>query len=106
MDAVEQLAQEAQSTVNYKLDKWRLTDLVVDHDHVFIGWIKGYVDVEGNFVERSKDNITLRDTSAEVDDEGNVMEPASNLYSQFMATSQVQAVAVLIRQQLKARGLV
>lgn len=105
IDDVNDLDPGAQSVTTLTADKFRLTSIAIYRDRAVITWETGE-NMGGEFRSYFNDSLTVEDTEAVLDDDGNEIEPASTLWTQFKGTQQLQALVTLIRTTLRNKGLV
>jgi len=76
---------------------------MLKRDCLFVEIEKGEM-VDSKFVCHSLDNDIAENREAVLDDEGNVVEPASTTFSAVLAWPETRAFVAKVRQALRARG--
>ena len=103
MDEPQELTESLKTTVTQKIEKDRLSCIMLKRDRLFVESEKGEM-VDGKFVCHSIDNDTAQNREAVLDGDGNVTEPACDDFTKVLAWPETRAFVARVRKVEKARG--
>ena len=101
MDEPQELTEELKTIVTRKIDRNRLSCIMLRRDRLFVEIEKGEV-VDGKFICHSLDNDTTEDREAVLEGDGNVTEPACDDFTKVLAWPETRAFVARVREAEKA----